>query len=78
MSTTNEEPIYYLSNKDNPAPYQILVNKDPELDQYWITLTLMGKKFSRIEKTRIRAVQCAKEINLHLEAAFRFTWEDQS
>jgi hypothetical protein len=69
---------YLVENNLNSAPYIIEVNHDIETDQYIISLHLLGKKFSRIEKTERRAVMYAKEMNGFLENAFQFTWEDNT
>lgn len=70
--------IYRIENNLNPAPYVIEVVHDSEIDQHTITLYVLGKKYSRIEKTRVRAVIYAKEMNTNLEAAFMYTFEDNS
>lgn len=70
--------IYKVENNLNPAPYSIEVRRDGELDQYTITLSILEKRFSRIEKTRVRAVIYAKEMNQNLEDAFKYTFEDNT
>jgi hypothetical protein len=70
--------VLRIENNDNPAPFEITVVLDDELDHYTITLRMLGKNFSRIERTRVRAVQYAKKMNADLEAAFFRTFEDNS
>lgn len=70
--------IYQIHNGPNPAPYTITVAYEEDMDQYRISLTILDKKFSRMEKTRARAVLYAKRMNTNLEAAFLYTWEDNS
>lgn len=70
--------IYQLENNLNPAPYKVEVYRDESLDQYQITITILGKKYSRMEKTKTRAVEIAKKISDLLESAFKYTWEDNS
>jgi hypothetical protein len=70
--------VYLVENGLNPAPYSIEVNHDVEIDHYIITLKMLGKKFSRIEKTERRAVLYAKEMNDLIEQTFQYTWEDNT
>jgi hypothetical protein len=72
------DPVYQMNNGVNPAKYSIEVVHEPDLDQYRITLTILGKKFSRMEKTRAKAVEYAKRINTNIESAFLYMWEDNS
>lgn len=72
------EPVFSVQNTINPAPFNIEVVHDAELDQYRISLTILGKRYSRIEKTRLRAVEYAKRINTSIESAFLYMWEDNS
>jgi hypothetical protein len=72
------EIVYEVHNGINPAPYRIVVLHEVDTDQYYITLTILGKNFSRIEKTKGRAVLYAKDMNSHLEDAFKYTWEDNA
>lgn len=76
--STNEEPIFSVRNNHNPLPFEVVVLKDNSLEQYVITLTISGMKFSRMEKARIKAVEVAKNISYSIEHAFMYMWEDRT
>ena len=70
--------IWSVENNLSPAHYSIEVVHEPELDQHMITVYILDKRFSRVEKTRVKAVLYAQQMNRDLESAFKFTWEDNS
>ena len=71
-------PLFHHQNNHNPAPFEVTVIRDETLDKYVVTLTILGKRYSRIEKARVLAIRTAQKMCANLEEAFEYTWEDNT
>jgi hypothetical protein len=83
LNDMDKKTEYLISNPSCAAPFNVEVYQDIDDvgvagSNYTVSVTVLGKTFSRIVTFRLDAIIIAKDIARALEDAFRHTYEDKS